>query len=170
MSRRLWIALGLCALGFGLTAVSVAGGQAADQRHPLTCPSHFQRPHFGNYPALHRVMVPRKPGRFVVCRYHGLNAPDPQSLGGSGIVRHGVRLHRVVRIYDALPAPPSGPIACPADWGREIIVDFRYPNRPDDLVRQDLTGCRFGTNGHRSVAMNRRGERLLRLLRRISAD
>ena len=115
-------------------------------------------------------MVPRTPARFIVCRYRGLNAPDPQSLAGSGIVRRGPRLRRVVRIYNALPRPPSGPIACPADWGREMIVHFRYRGRPDDLIHQHLSGCRFGTNGHRSVRINRRGERLLRLLRRIGTN
>jgi hypothetical protein len=149
-------------------AGSTASGNTVERR-AVSCPDHYQRPQFTNYPALHRVMVPRKPTRMFVCRYAGLNAKDPKALEGSGVIPPGGQLHRVVRVYDALPKPPSGVVSCPADDGHEITVRFRYRHRPNAYVRQDMTGCRIGTNGHRTVtALNKRGNRLLRLLRKLS--
>jgi hypothetical protein len=141
---------------------------AALKRRGVTCPDHYQRPKFTDYPALHRVMVPRKSTRLLVCRYAGLNAEDPQALRGSGLAISGARI-RVVRAYNKLPKPPPKPVACPADTGREITMEFRYRHRPKAFLLQDMTGCRVGTNGHRSVtALNGRGHRLLRLLRKVS--
>jgi hypothetical protein len=144
-----------------------ASGNGLKRRGP-SCPAHYRQPRFTDYRALHRVMVPRKPTRLVACRYAGLNAKDPQALQGYGIIPRGKSLHRVVRAYNKLPKP-SGPSACPADDGHEITMRFRYRHRPDAYVQQAMTGCRIGTNGHRSVtAFNKRGHRLLRLLRKLS--
>ena len=167
MRRLLPIALFLTVLAGSAT---VSPGQTPKPARPaLACPSHFRGPQFRNYPALNRKLVPAGPTRFLVCRYSGLNVRNPESLAGSGVVRRGPRLHRVVRLYNRLPKAPPGPIVCPADTGRELTVQFRYRRRPDDLVWQSLSGCRFATNGHRSAEIDHRGERLLRLLRRISA-
>lgn len=158
-------------------AIVIASGPAAGRSRQISreadsqsCPRHYHRPPFTDYPALHRMMVPRGPGQAVLCRYAGLNAPHPQALVGSGIVPgRDADLRRVVRIYNALPPPPAGPTACPADSGREITVKFRYRDRGSDFVNQELTGCRVGTNGHRSAwTWSKRGRSLLQLLRELS--
>lgn len=155
-----------------IASVGTATGSrsAGSQRDPLACPKHYRQPPFKDYPALHRVMIPHGAGQAVLCRYAGLNARHPQTLVGSGIIPgHDADLRRVVRIYNALPRPPSGPTGCPADTGREITVKIRHRDRSNDFVKQDMTGCRVGTNGHRSAwTWSKRGNRLLHLLRELS--
>ena len=155
--------------GVALATADTSPYRNALERRAPRCRAHYRRPHFTDYPALHRIMVPRRPTRMLVCRYARPNAKDPRALEGSGLISRGKPLHRVVRAYDALPKPSSGPISCPPDDGREITIRFDYRHRPNALLRQDVTGCRIGTNGHRNVtALNNRGRRLLRLLRKLS--
>lgn len=167
--KLILVLLAIAILVVAAVAPATAGSASGNAlKRGSSCPAHYRQPQFSDYPALRRVMVPREPTRLVACRYAGLNAKDPQALKGYGIIPRGKSLHRVVRAYNKLPKP-SGPTACPADDGHEITMRFRYRNRPDAYVQQAMTGCRIGTNGHRSVTtFNKRGHRLLRLLRKLS--
>jgi hypothetical protein len=164
--------LALSAAGAVIASAATAGWprSGGSEPDPLACPKHYREPHFKDYPALDRTMIPHGTGQAVLCRYAGVNASDPHALVGSGIIpAHDADLRRVVRIYNALPPPPAGPTSCPADTGRAITMKIRHRDRGSDFIKQDVTGCRVGTNGHRSAwTWSKRGNRLLHLLRHLS--
>jgi hypothetical protein len=61
-------------------------------------------------------------------------------------------------------------MSCPADSGGKVLARFRYRGRPDDLVAQELSGCRLATNGHlMRSALSRPGPRLIELILQLTA-
>jgi hypothetical protein len=163
-------------LALALASVGATSATTTDQAHrtPLRCLStdRHLRHRFRDYPALHRELVPPKPRRLVLCRYAGLNDRhhDPGTLVRSHHVARRARIRRIARLFDWLKPPPEGPINCPADSGSKVLARFRYRGSPDDLVAQELSGCRFATNGHLvRWALSRPGPRLIDLLRRLTA-
>jgi hypothetical protein len=165
---RLFTAVLLGVIAWSSSTLSLGQTPPRSRSGALSCPRRFQSPTFSDYPALRRTLVPHRPSKFLICRYRGLKARHPGSLAATGFQRGGRRLRLVVQLYDRLPKAPARPIACSADDERVLTVQFRYRRRPDDLIQQSLSGCRFATNGHRTVAIDRRGRSLLRLLRRMA--
>jgi hypothetical protein len=56
-------------------------------------------------------------------------------------VRNAVSAQSVATALCALPAMPSGPIACPADFGFNYSLLFAAPGATVTDVRFDPTGC-----------------------------
>jgi hypothetical protein len=144
----------------------------ATHRPALRCPATAHHLRFRSYGALRHRLVPRHPTRLILCRYAGLNDPHHRlgTLLGSRPIDSRVRIRRIVYLFDSLGHQPYGvPIPCPADTGGKIVARFRYRDLPDDLVAQDLSGCKVTTNGpFGRWALTDPGPRLMRLLKRLT--
>jgi hypothetical protein len=83
-----------------------------------------------------------------LCRYRGLN-PYPKRLRllGSGTVRAASKVAHLGAELNALKALLTGPVACPADDGSQIVAYFRYRDGSRDVVRIQMTGCQVVSNG-----------------------
>ncbi len=152
------------------TGGEASATQAVESSHHRShCAERYHRPHFRHYPALHRQFIPTGPSGLVVCRYRGIDANRPHSLAGSGELGRGRRLHRLVKLADRLEEPPAGPISCPADTGKQVVLRLGYRRLPDALVALQLDGCRFATNGPLTRStQSAAGDRLVHLLRGLT--
>jgi hypothetical protein len=100
-------------------------------------------------------LVPPGPVYGTVCRYQGFNGTaKPGSLVRSHLLS-GAALTSVVALFDSprwqvitQPAVYN----CPMDDGASDMVEFAYPTGPAARVRVALSGCRFASNGVRTVA------------------
>ena len=119
---------------------------------PLKCPSRAPEgvaPH--QFPVTTPYFVPSTPGALLVCRYHGLNQPQPEAtLASSAQFAPGP----IAAALNAQTAIPRGVVFnCPADFGETIVLIFVY----DDLrltISVGTSGCRFATNGDRTIHMD----------------
>jgi hypothetical protein len=111
------------------------------------------------------VIVSGDPIGARICRYSGLNGHPPVSLLGEGSVVHPLVVQRLQRVINASRAIPKGLHSCPADFGSRIVVRFRYPTSPTQLVSVDETGCRT-VRSSTGVGMARPG--LIAELKRLS--
>jgi hypothetical protein len=79
-----------------------------------------------------------------LCRYGAL----PSLLLQRSVLQTSLSLvSGLVRVFDRLPQPPPGPVACPADNGSQIVALVAYPAGQRVTISVDLTGCAIVTNG-----------------------
>lgn len=98
-------------------------------------------------------LVPGGSHEVLICRYYGLNEPgvygEPSmGLSAQAVVTDPTTVAALAVEMNALPPVKPGPVACPADLGAAIVVDFRYATGPDNPVTVSLTGCQGVANGH----------------------
>ncbi len=163
--------------GASPTATRHAPGGAGGV-HPIACPvpapsqQAVAEPTEPVRPGLATELVPAGPTYATICRYSGLNPPpDPQTLVGVAEVV-GPRLGALVAFMDS----PDRQVIhnpeyfnCPSDDGRVDLVEFFYTLGPAARVWVDVTGCRFASNGVRTVAGYSMDRRLATLAEPSSA-
>lgn len=111
------------------------------------------------------ILVPPGPSSLSVCRYAGLNQPVEAGTVEKSHVVIGPALAQFVAYLDmpTWPVIPSGAIYnCPLSQGRVDLLQFDYPSGPGVTVTVDTDGCRFASNGVRTVAGDEIGARLAR--------
>lgn len=142
---------GALALGAGTAG---PGTQFAGSVAP--CPLHDHRPVTSDRPGASTQLVPAGSVVVHVCNYSGFTEPPPlpqtgpaHRLIGEGGVLDRSRVARIANELDAIPpAPPGHGIACPADFGNQLVAYFLYPSGVVDPVTIGLSGCQSITNGH----------------------
>jgi hypothetical protein len=95
-------------------------------------------------------LVPHGALSLTVCSYNGPNAtPATPEFGLLGAYRTGdaaTIAHLAIRL-DAIQPTPSGEVfSCPADFGRELILNFHYDS-VSVAVTVDPTGCNSISSG-----------------------
>jgi hypothetical protein len=116
-------------------------------------------------PGLADTLVPTGPTSLSVCRYAGLDQPDE---AGTLERSHMVTGRALAQFVADLDMPtwqviPSGAIYnCPSSQGRVDLLQFDYPSGPAVTVTVDTDGCRFSSNGVRTIAGDEIGVRLSR--------
>lgn len=109
-------------------------------------------------------MAPGQPESVLVCAYSGVNSDTPSSLQRSGTAgREATR--RLQRRLNSAQAADDGPYPCPMDDGSSFFSAFNYRQGGAQRVEIDRTGCRFATNGKRTVFTT---DKIQRQLSRIS--
>lgn len=153
MGRLAVAVLVVVALG---TAIAVA---ATGSRTPAPgtrggCPLAYRTAVVSSRPGSDAELVPPGARRLLVCSYSGFTEPGPMAnqgpahrLIGSGSLTNPARVSQLAVALNAIP-PRSGAIACPADFGNQLVAFFRYGSPPDDPVAVGLSGCQTISNGH----------------------
>ena len=103
------------------------------------------------------LLVPRAPSSLLICRYNGLKNPAPISVPGkppfglvaSAHVTDQTKLTQFVQALNQIPVRNgSGPISCPADFDRDLVLYFGYGSgKPDYVYTVDIDGCQQITSG-----------------------
>jgi hypothetical protein len=95
-------------------------------------------------------LVPQGAMSLTVCSYNGPNAsPATPEFGLLGAYRTGdaATIAHLATQLDAIRPTPSGEIfSCPADFGRELILNFHYGSA-SVAVTVDPTGCNSISSG-----------------------
>lgn len=117
-------------------------------------------------PGADKRLVPGTPVVATVCRYYGLNLPEPAgTLAHSAVARDGL---------DALVAdlnagdPVTGIRFCAADFENLILVIVEYRSGPALRVLLDLSGCGTGSNG--TLALYTSQQAITRLTALVGSD
>jgi len=122
---------------------------------PASCPP--AAPRSAPSPArseLSANVVPPTPVFGTVCRYAGLT---PTGQSGTLIRSHVLSHHALATVVALLNSPKNALIAhpetyrCPSDDGAADVVIFDYEAGPPVRVAVDLGGCRFASNGVRTI-------------------
>jgi hypothetical protein len=115
----------------------------------FTCP--HQRAHglpSRQIPGTATVFVPGRPVHLLACRFHGKNQPQPEgSFAGSATFPPAA----IAEALNQATVPNSDPINCPADAGEVIRLRFVDANARILNVGIGTQGCRFASNGDRTV-------------------
>jgi hypothetical protein len=130
-------------------AAGVAAGSASSPAAGMPTPCSSHAPAKLSAPRLGPARVQLAPAgvqAIRLCRYSGLNARPRLNLIGARLVQSPSVIGGLVRDLDRLP-PFSGPIACPADDGSQIVLWLTYPSGHRVAVSVGLTGCDSVTNG-----------------------
>jgi hypothetical protein len=139
-------------IGTSTTTVSPTGtSPIAASPTPLSCPAEPPRSVLSHQIAgTVAASVPGHPNALLACRYHGFNQPQPvSSLAKSARVPPepiAAALNLAPRIQNAAV------YHCPIDFGETILLLFEYPNGSRLTVSLALGGCRFASNGDRTVS------------------
>jgi hypothetical protein len=158
MGRALGVLAALAALAAAAVAVATSppdpSGGMAPAVSVAPCPLHDHRPITSDRPGAGMQLVPSGATIVHVCDYSGFTEPPPlpqtgpaHRLIGEGGVLDVARARRIADELNAIP-PRSGPIACPADFGNQLVAYFLYPSGVVDPVTIGLSGCQSITNGH----------------------
>jgi hypothetical protein len=161
-----------------IAGMGTAGAVAARSVHSIApvaaeksrCPRTDKRLPGSQNPAAKRVLVPVRPRRLLLCRYHGLN-PDltrAGTLARSRRLDKRLTVKRLARKFNALKsfAPCTNPsgctIACPASDDTKVVAFFRYRRRADVPVVVEIGGCGNVSNGQLNrTAMYEPGPKLV---------
>ena len=114
-------------------------------------------------PGLANTLVPPGPTFLTVCRYAGLNQAVTAGTLVQSHVLTGSQLPAFVTYIDqpTWQVIPKGAVySCPASQGRVDLLQFVYPSGPGVKVSVDIDGCRFVSNGSRTVSGGAIGTRL----------
>ena len=95
------------------------------------------------------ALVPVGPSAAVVCRYTGTGATPVRSFAVPPSAFAPLVAEMDSTRWQVITQPAV--YSCPAWDGSEDLVRFAYPSGPDVTVAVDLGGCRFATNGTRTV-------------------
>jgi hypothetical protein len=109
------------------------------------------------------TLVPPGPSSLSVCRYAGLNQPATVGTLEQSHVVIGPALAQFVAYLNLpkWPVIPAGAIYnCPLSDGRVDLLRFDYPSGPGVTVTVDMDGCRFVSNGVRTIGGGEIGMRL----------
>jgi hypothetical protein len=95
------------------------------------------------------TLVPGTPTALLACRYHGFNQPEPiGTLANAASFSPGP----IATGLDSQPAIPPGVVSnCPADFGETILLHFTYADDSTLTVSISTAGCRYASNGSRTV-------------------
>jgi hypothetical protein len=115
--------------------------------HDTVCPASTPQTVVSPRAGADTVLVPDGSRQLMLCRYTGLNDHDPAALSAQKLVQAQPTVTSLAAEINGLPAPPSGPLSCPADDGSEVLAFFRYASGSDNPVSVALTGCRLVSNG-----------------------
>jgi hypothetical protein len=109
------------------------------------------------------TLVPPGPLVATVCRYAGRNQPVAAGTLERTHVVTGPALASLVTALDSPSLqviPDSAVYSCPMDQGSTDLLAFAYPTGPAVTVSVAILGCRFMTNGARTVGGAELGPRL----------
>lgn len=126
-----------------LAAVGAAGGHAAATAQPtFHCTAGSQAP--GGSDRRSGPLLPGKPTALLLCRY----GPMPShTLQASRLLSSRLRVRKVVRGLNALPAMPSGAMSCPHDDGSTVVVQATYRKGAPRVVQVERSGCLTARRG-----------------------
>jgi hypothetical protein len=148
-----WAAAG-CASGSPAGQATATSPPASSTSSVAPCPPHDRKPVTSSRPGAGAQLIPRGAIVLHVCNYSGFSEPPPlpqtgppHRLIGEGGVLERSHVARIAAQLDAIP-PQSGSIACPADFGNQLVAYFLYPSGVVDPVTVGLSGCESITNGH----------------------
>jgi hypothetical protein len=158
MMRR----IGSAVLAASAVALMAACGTQAPPAHlavgspppPATCPASLPATtptgfHYPDAPAT--TMAPGTPGHATVCRYQGLNDPQPRVRAKSVELTAPQAVRLATALNGAQQAKPGARYPCPADFGVYDLVLFDYTDRGPVDVLVAATGCTAASNGHRDA-------------------
>lgn len=118
---------------------------------PLRCPAEPPRsvpPH--QIAGTASASVPGRPNALLACRYHGFNQPQPV---GALAKSASVPPEPIAAALNLAPRIQNAAVYhCPIDFGETILLLFAYSNGSRLTVSLALGGCRFASNGDRTVA------------------
>jgi hypothetical protein len=149
------LALTLVALAILATVGLARQPRSGPQRRAAGCPASDRTAVLSTRPGADAALVPAGATSLLLCRYNGLPNPPPLNVPGkpafglvsSARVGDAARVARLASELDALPAGGDYAIACPADFGDDVVAYFGYPAGAEDPVTVDLSGCNTVTNG-----------------------
>jgi hypothetical protein len=111
-------------------------------------------------------LVPPGPDFATICRYGPIDARGAGTLRRSSVVANPGLRALVAFLssskWQVITQPQT--YMCPSDDGQADIVHLVYPSGPDVRVVVGLRGCRFASNGGRTVAGYAIGRRLAALV------
>ena len=118
-------------------AAQITGGRCPKQEPPYVASTGK---------GLGGALVPGSPRTMVVCRYAGLNDAPPLGLEGEGTVTDEASVRAWRQRFDALPTP-RGRFNCPNDDGSALLAGFAGGRGAAVVVKVELRGCQFASNG-----------------------
>lgn len=161
-----WSGLGKLVAAIGCTVlclIALDEGVAFGQSLPggAGCPARGGGFPTGPVPAGQAALVPAGAVSVTLCRYRGLNDPDPRyvnELVSSITIADPGELQSLTDQFNTLPTTGpgvggTGPVGCPADDGSSLAVVFSYPSGAPDPVVVQPHGCSQATNGLIRVSM-----------------
>jgi hypothetical protein len=129
--------------------VLIVGAPSAAAKQPPLC--HTKAPQQvapNSWEPTQTQLAPTGVSAIRLCRYTGLNDHPRLRIARATLVSRQVWITRLVRRFNALPPPPPGATACPADFGTEIVALLSYPDGHTVTISVNLTGCSSATNGN----------------------
>ena len=128
---------------------------------PATCPElwRFDTPDTSlnrqsPRPGLSETLVPADPTILTICRFAGLDQKVKAGTLERSRVVTGAALAAFVEYSDRSTWPtvnPDGLYYCPMSIGLVDLLQFVYPSGSPVVVSVDVDGCRFVSNGYRTV-------------------
>jgi hypothetical protein len=147
---RLGRTLLLAVVVAAVACTSNAVGETAASPDRLACPVHLDAsvPRHHQRPGTEPQMVPGQPVALLACRYVGLNGP-----ASPGTVARTARIAPAptAALLNGYPLASETIHSCPSDTGGVILLDFGYLDGSNLVVRVNTSGCRYATNGDRTV-------------------
>lgn len=122
---------------------AIAAGDIATGHCPARSPDDV--PYAGTRPD--GALVAVNAHTLVLCRYHGLNDPPVLGLSATRIVTDTRLVQAWQRRFNALPVVKAGTYNCPNDDGSSILASFVASATSYAVVKVELRGCQFATNG-----------------------
>jgi hypothetical protein len=157
MNRTIRVAVALAALALAAGCASQRDvGTSTPVLHQVTpppaptCPTTLHG-HQNDPAASRAALVPGTPDVVTICRYAGLNDPNPGSLVKKATARQATATALAHALDTAKVFPSGTPYSCPADSGRTNLLMFGYTDGHQADVTMDTSGCRTASNGPRTV-------------------
>ena len=162
-----WVSRGAGLVGVVTVVAGVATTNAITRAPSTTerCPEKAQSVVRSPAPGAQQQLVPPGALSVTVCRYRGLNDPNPRyanQLVGSARVADAKQVQSLGDQFNSLPPPSGAPAACPADDGSSMLAIFEYSGSPADPVLVHPTGCSYATNGYTKGNVALKGGQTLR--------
>lgn len=163
--------------GLVLAVLGVWTPGATARVQPAGCPAHsLERVPANAWQPARETLAPPAAVTLRLCRYRGLNGPEPLLLARSRLITAPALLSHLSGELDALPRYPKSPAAtsCPSDDGSQVLALLAYPGGERVVVAAALTGCQAVTNGDvtslaNGYANTPNGPRLLSELKSLTA-
>lgn len=108
-----------------------------------SCPMHDPRPTTSTRVSTMHTLVASGARLVLLCEYGGTkfvnNGPTVVTVHQAAITKSALIRHLAQALNSLKPA--SGSKACPTGSRLQYFIEFRYANRPADIVRINLLGC-----------------------------
>jgi hypothetical protein len=153
-------------IGGGVTWLVWPAGTTPATASTSACPDRAPgKPIRSLAPDLAKQLVPGNPQTALVCRYHGLNLPEPAgTLAQTATVRRGVA-DLATALNQGQPVDKSAMYNCPVDSGESMLITFTYPAGRTVVIQLHTRGCHIATNGTSAVFTSPdAGQRLMDLV------